>query len=222
MSNDNPLRLISSPVILSYPYLLTPSRGPQGNQDPKFTAAFIFPPDDFAPEITGDFGTLKERVTPFHVAMITAARAKWGDKADAMIREGGLRLQLRKDAVSKGYPEGSVFFNARGDERPGLVARYPDPATNKPAAIPEGKIKETFYPGCWVRVLVTAYPYDNVSKGVSLGLNGIQWWADGKRLDNRIAAQDAFTADLSESPASLDDLAQPAPESADSIMDGLL
>ena len=91
-----------------------------------------------------------------------------------------------------------------------MVSRYADPVTNKPKVITKeeqvaGNANE-MYPGVMVYGLVGAFAYDNVSKGVSFGLNGVQRIDEGTRLDNRVAAQDVFTADMQETPASLADL----------------
>ena len=65
--------------------------------------------------------------------------------------------------------------------------------------------REAFYPGCYARASVTAYAYDNVSKGVAFGLSNLMFVKDGERLDSRTDP----TEDFGEAPLgdSADDLA---------------
>jgi hypothetical protein len=191
------LRWITPVAILSFPHLFEPWRGTDDTQKPKFSATFIFAA-----------GTdLKDA----KAAVRAAANKKWGGKADDMIRSGKLHLPFRTDGEQFGYPEGSVFVGARSDAPPGVVSRYKDPATGKPTVVTKeqqtpGNPNE-LYAGSQVRGLLSAFAYDTQgNKGVSFGLNGIQKVGEGQRLDNRVAAEDAFEADLSEAPASLDDL----------------
>jgi hypothetical protein len=111
---------------------------------------------------------------------------------------------------------------ARGPA-PGVVSRYADPVTKKPRKVTKdeqvpGNPNEV-YAGCLIRAAVNAYGYDRQgNKGVSFGLNGVQKVDEGKRLDNRVAAEDTFEADLSEAPASIDDLASTSGQSLDDLM----
>jgi hypothetical protein len=189
------LRAVTPPAILSYPHLFEPWAGPKGDQTPKYSACFVFPAGT-------DLSELKAKA-------LAAARAKWGDKADELIRANKIRMPFREDVEGKGYPEGSVFIICRNDSPPGVVSRFAGD-DGKPRAITKeeqvnGNANE-MYPGVIVRGLVGAFAYDNVNKGVSFGLNGVQRIEDGTRLDNRVAAADVFTADMKEQPASLDDL----------------
>jgi hypothetical protein len=194
---DTPTRVKTPEAILSYPHLFEPWRGPNGDQNPKFSATFIFVEGTNLDELKG--------------AVKAAGVAKWGEKKFAeMVRDGSCRLPFRTDVSGKGYPAGSTFIICRNDGPPGVVSREADPATGKPAIITAeeqvaGNPNE-MYAGCMVRGLVGAFAYTNVGVGVSFGLNGVQRLGEGKRLDNRVAAQDAFDADMSDTPASIDDL----------------
>lgn len=56
-------------------------------------------------------------------------------------------------------------------------------------------IKQTeMYSGCYGHVAISIYAYDNQSKGIGFGLNGVQKVADGEPLGYSFDAQSAFSA----------------------------
>ena len=81
-----------------------------------------------------------------------------------------------------GFGDGKIFANLSSKMRPGIIALDNTPITDP----------EDFYPGCYARATVTAYAYDNVGKGVALGLQNLQKIKDGERLDSRTEAADDF------------------------------
>lgn len=191
------LKVIVKGAILSYPHLAAPQKGEDGKAD-KFSAAFILLPDN-------------PSIAAVEAALAAAAQAKWPGKWEAMKRSGKLHWILRggDDSIEKGYPEGSLFFNARTEKRPGFVYSHAEPGSNppRPALVADADIGQVFYPGAVVNVSVGAYAYDRPDKkGVSLGLNNIQFVRDGDRLDNRVAADKEFDAEMNAEPASLADL----------------
>lgn len=211
MSNQKAnTRVITSVATLSYPHLDKPQPGQDGGK-PKYSAAVVFLPEQAA---TAEG---KATIAALQAALIEAATAKFGPTwtlpngvtisiADA-IREKVLSSPLRDDAVAKGYPAGSIFFNARSEQQPGTVYAYKETGSDKPARIPQEKITTELYAGAQVRVSVTAFGYNHgVKKGVSFAINNVQKIGEGKRLDNRKAAEDEFTADMTATPADLNSL----------------
>ena len=181
-------KVISPAAILSYPHLFEPNL-PPGAAEPVYSCALIF-------EKGTDLGELKK-------AALAAATEKFGNKAEALIRDGKLRMPFRTDGEEKGYPEGSIFMNVKNKSKPGIVSVYPGP-DGKPTTIDD---PAQIYAGCKVRVSLRAYAYDvSGNKGVAFSLNNLQKLADGDRLDGRVKAADEFDADLSAKPADLADL----------------
>jgi hypothetical protein len=191
-------------AVLSYPNFEKPQQA-NGQGKPKFSGAFVFPGG-------------RDSVKSLAAAAIAAARKKWGADADKMIKNGAVSIfggkgaAIRTDAAAKKYsgdrfPEGTVFVNARSDQRPGLLFAHAAPGSTKPEMVPADKITDTFYPGCIVRASLTAFAYDvNGNKGVSFGLNAVQFLSVGERLDSKTSAEDEFSAVLSAAPADIDDL----------------
>lgn len=50
------------------------------------------------------------------------------------------------------------------------------------------------YPGCYLRASIQPYAFDNMSKGVSFGLVGVQFIKDGKRIGGGIDPTEQFAA----------------------------
>ncbi len=199
--------LITAVALLSYPHLDEPQQPKNGKGKAKYSVSLVFAP-----------GT---DITALQEAVAEAGVDKFGASAVAKLKSNGLKNPIRMDAESKGYPEGSIFINARSEQQPGMVYLWPDKSTGKPELVIPGlavsgyeltdadkkRIKEVFYPGAKVRAQLTAFGYDNESKGVSFGLNHIQL-VDGTtpRIDGRKAAEDTFEADASMAPADLSDI----------------
>lgn len=181
-------KVISPAAVLSYPHLFEPNT-PPGAAEAVYSCALVF-------EKGTDLGDLKK-------AAMAAATEKFGAKAEALMRDGKLKLPFRTDAEDKGYPEGSVFMNVKNKVQPGIVSVFPGP-DGKPQAITDpGQV----YAGCKVRASLRAYAYDvSGNKGVAFALGNLQKLADGSRLDGRKRAEDEFEADLSAKPADLDDI----------------
>jgi hypothetical protein len=197
---ETPTTVILKGVILSFPHIATAQPVQKEGDTPKFSGAFVITPE--------------VQKTPEYAAIIAAAKAaavkKFGDKAPTIPIVGGKGAAIRNDMLGKGYPEGSVVINARNESQPGVVYSTPDPKNPKqPARVPQDKIKETFYPGAIVNVQVQAYGYNHpVNKGVTFGLQNIQFVGEGTRLDNRQNAEDVaeFAAAMNTAPAGMEDL----------------
>lgn len=190
-------RIQTPEATISYPKVFVPA--PTDPNDPdspkKYSAAFVFPA-----------GT---DLKPMKAAVINEAKARWGDKLKGAKLEtletptgpalflvaGKLRLRLpwREDGEEKGYPEGSIFINARSDRKPGIVTRIPDPDTGKPMPLTD---ESKLYAGAIVKASLDVYAYDtNGNRGVTFGLGNIQLIRDGERLDGSVAAENEFEAD---------------------------
>src|SRR6266849_3114839 len=194
-------KIITGLALLSFPVLSTPEYV-LGSKDATYGASFILPAKGHkltllngeVIEFAGDTQPLLEEILyevfaeqwpgPSNLAKLKASFTtpkpmfKWG---------------IRKDAELKGYPTGSVYVNARRKEkqgRPGLVLEHAD-ATGKPAVPADDQIAKYFYPGAVVRAALGGFAYDmDVSKGVSFGLQNVQFLASGPRRDGRKAATD--------------------------------
>lgn len=88
-----------------------------------------------------------------------------------------------------GYGPGVVYFTMSAKNiKPSVVGRdLTTPLT-----------PEDFYAGCFARASVTPFAFDNISKGIALGLNHLQKLRNGERLDSFRSAEDDFGSDPEE------------------------
>jgi hypothetical protein len=196
---------IFTPVAtLSYPHLAKAQESSNPNSKPKFSGTLVFSGKD------------KSVLAAMEAeARQVAIEALGEKKGKAFPLFGGKGSAFRTDNAEK-YPtiEEAITIGARSDRKPGLVYRHVDPSTidattgkGKPAKVAEDDIEDVFYPGVQVIALVKPYWYDREgNKGIGWALNGLQKWAEGERLDSRVKAEDAFSADMSTAPAELTDL----------------
>lgn len=191
-SDATSFRLITPVAILSYPHLFKAWAGKEGDNDPKFSAALIFTPEEQDTDAFRNMISIAQR----------CGEAKWGEDFITMVQNGEVRRPFKKDWEKKGYPEGSIYLNARSKTKPGIVMPY---------AGDDGKLanltdEALIYAGCKVHASLSAFSYTHSgNKGVSFGLNNIQWVDHGDRLDSRVNAADEFDAVETAAP-SLDDM----------------
>jgi Protein of unknown function (DUF2815) len=190
--------LISPAATISYPALFTPKLPPnaQPGKEPEYSAVFLFTEE----------ATKTAEWKAMQAAVLAAAKEKWGDKAEDMIRRKALRLPFRTDVEAKNYPEQFVtFISARSKNKPQVVTKYAG-ADGRPVPLTD---EREVFAGAVVRASFRAFAYDTSgNKGVSLGLNNVQLLdSSTPRLDGRKSAQDEF-APLESAPADIggDDL----------------
>lgn len=205
-AKQDPRDTLTPVGVVSYPHLFKPQEGFNEGDKAKFGSVLVFPEGT-------DLTALKE-------AARAALEEKWGKKIPKKLNSP---FRDAEDASEKaGYPENSVFINAKRREDfgpPLVIERYTDPATGKPAIITD---PNAVYAGCEAIFHVSAYAYDVAgNKGVAFALNGVQKVADGDPI-GRANPIDAFTA---EEPvvADLDDVGEGEDEDeADGDMDAFM
>lgn len=143
----------------------------QAESAKKYSVTMIFPKGQ-------DFGPLEQVIR-------NVAKAKWGEKADAILKkqaDGDKRLFKDGSAmVAQGYAgfiDGAVYIQASSSEKqkPGVVQKVD-------GALHHIKDENDFYSGCKAIAAISAYAWDNAfGKGVSLSFGNIQKIADGERL----------------------------------------
>ena len=205
------MTIITPVARLGFPSLFTASAA-QGSTTMKYNCVLCFLPDDKGMLQVHEGGKLvlkpmAEALKPLTDACKEAAIKKFGEKYLEHYKQDAL---FKMD--HKGFPKGSICISVGAYEkdkagnplpRPGVVDRYRDPKTGKARVITDPL---EMYPGCQVIASVNPYPYDNVRKGVSIGLNNIQRWGEGTRFDGRQAAADEFEGQEPEAADGVDDL----------------
>ncbi len=173
-------KVTSPPFRVSFPEVFE-KKGYDGS-DPKYSVVMLFYPDKMTdPE--------KKRFVAMKAMLDEACREKFSGKSLSEMKKSpafkrGLRLGEEKPDLD-GYGEGCVFATASSKQQPGIIDLGRDPIIRA----------EDFYPGCWARATLTAYGYDNKSKGVAFGLQNIQKLGDDDSFSGRTAAEDDFDKD---------------------------
>lgn len=178
-------------AVLSYPQLFTPKLPPNARpgQKARYSAMFLLPKDLVTRELEEMCLKLLEE--------------KWGEKVGEMMNyppPSNLKWPFRRDNVkqdgTKKYDETKFkcYISAWSENPPGLVERYAGP-DGKPKKVLQPS-QDLFYPGCIVNVSVNPFVYDQTgNRGVAFGLQNLQMWDNGERLDNRVSAEDQFQAE---------------------------
>jgi Protein of unknown function (DUF2815) len=167
-------------VRLAFPALFEP-KTVNGEGEPRFSAAFIFPPDHPC-------------VKEIEAAIAQVAKEKWGPKADSILKSlrTGLKVCLHngdEKAEYEGYP-GNMFVSASNKARPLVIDRDRSALT---AA--DGKP----YAGCYVNTSIDIWAMDNnFGKRINASLGGVQFYRDGDAFaGGGVASEDDFD-DVSE------------------------
>lgn len=178
--------LRTCPVRLSYPNLFKPGKVLEAGQEPKYSAALLFP-------LGADVKLLREAAQ--HVAV-----EAFGSKASAMRLHMPFRDQAEKaggdDDGKSGYVPGAVFFNCSSKQRPGIIGPDGAPISD------ESRV----YPGVWALVTVRPFAFNHgVKKGVSFGLQNVQIIADDDRIGGGRPRAEAEFEPLDASLSAFDD-----------------
>jgi hypothetical protein len=201
MANPNK-RVVLPPGLGCYAFIFEPRDPPAGQTgDPKFSIALLWPKAKQA-----------ELLKDLKAAIFEVAVAKFGKSAELIAEQfkaGKLKYPIHDGNTER--PDDPVFADmvfvtASSTTQPGIVDRAVKPVFEKDEA----------YSGCTFRASVSVFAYDNVSKGVGLGLSNLQVVTKGPRLDGRRNAEQDFADYKDESAAAVDTAAPTdAPPPAD-------
>ena len=167
-SQSDPTSLVTPPVRLAFPALFEPKPVAKGNPQKKYQAVLLIPPSvDLKPFLEACKATMIE---------------KWG-KVEK-VKAANNPIKKCEDKELDGYEPGWHYINVKSNYMPTVVDQRRQPILDP----------EQVYAGCWVRVAINAFAWnhDQGGKGVSFGLNAVQFIRDDTRLDGRKEATDLF------------------------------
>ncbi len=173
---------------------------PRPGQKARFSCVLLFP-NVMDEEDQKLFQAMKE-------AALAKAIEKWGsqDKVQELMQmepPHRLKWPFRKDnqkadgSVKWDKEKFNCFLSPWSETAPGVVSRWADPSDPKKRPMRINDPAKIFA-GCIVKAQVNPFAYDQTgNRGVAFGLQNIQLWQheDVERLDNRMAAEDAFMAE---------------------------
>lgn len=177
-AKKNPKKVVTGEVRLSYAHLFEPYSNDPDN-DPKYSVTILIPKSD-----TATLGKIERAI---EAAAEEGKTSKFGGKIP-----GNLKTTLHdgdEEADLDRNPEyaGHMYMAISAKQRPGVVDLDLNPVLD-PMQV---------YSGCYARVSMGAFAYSTSgNKGVSFGLNNVQFIRDGEPLGGRTRAEDDFDDDF--------------------------
>lgn len=174
MSETASKLLISPEAQANWVWVFKPK--PRKRGDPMYMLDLIFNPAQMA---TPEFAAMK-------AAAQKAATDKFGDKLAVLIQtekfispfwKNERKLDPETGKMPPGYEAGGVYITVKSKDRPDVVQ-------NTAAGLQPIIDENEMYSGCWVRVSLDCYAYDNESKGVNFGLRNVLKVRDGDPLSS--------------------------------------
>jgi hypothetical protein len=163
-------KVVTGKVRFSYANVFKPVASEEG-KTPKYSVSIIIDKED------------KETIAKINAAFekAKAASASFFGGTVPKGLKGGLRDgDAEKD--DEAY-QGAFFINANSVQKPSVVDAEVNPIIDP----------EEFYSGCYGRVSITFYPYNQQgSKGIACGLGNLQKLEDGDRLGGGSSAASDF------------------------------
>lgn len=186
---ENPTKVVTHRVRLSYAHLFEPAKSNFEGQEPKYSVVILIPKN--TPGGKEDYKKLRAAQK---AALEKGRNSKFGGtipkKWKDTIHDGDEEADLEKNPEYEGH----WYLSVSAKTRPGIVDRDMNDILDQTEV----------YSGCYARVSVNAFPYAGQAKGVSFGLNHVQKLGDGEHLGG------AFTK-------AEDDFAEPADEDEDDM-----
>ena len=184
---------------ISYPWIFQPKTetGKDGSTYQKYQCAIVWDQSVQA--------ELQELINKAYQVGIE----EFGEHFWTMVQQGSVRWPFRDggeinpNTGQPRYGQGLTYINMSSQDAPDVVSRYYDPAdpNKKPRKVTDPR---ELWPGQYVKASVTIKAYKRKdSRGISLFLNSLQLWHEGERLDNRVAAEDDFSAEGEAPPAQM-------------------
>ena len=174
MTNQNPTRIVTGEVRLSYANVWEPN-SVQGDK-PKYSVSLIIPKSD-----TATITAIEKAVD----AAIEQGIGKFGGKRP---NKAALKLPLRDGDIERddeAYAN-AYFLNANSLTAPQVVDQEVAPILDRAEV----------YSGCYARVSLSFYTFNkNGNRGIACGLGNIQKTRDGESLGGgRVSAETDFGA----------------------------
>ena len=174
-SKPNPTRVVTGKVRLSYVHLFEAYTSDPEEQEARYSVTILIPKKDKA--------TLAKINAALEAAKEEGKKTKWDGKIPpnfkSTLHDGDEEADLERNPEYAGH----MYMAMSSKQRPGVVDENLNPILDSTAV----------YSGCYGRVSINAFPFAaKGNKGVSFGLNNVQFLEDGEPLGGRTRAEDDF------------------------------
>lgn len=187
----NSSRLLTPPFRVSFPSVF--EKASYNNGTPRFSVVGLFYPKQFT-----EADKLKWQAIRKQLDVVSLEGFK---KPMKELDRGIYKIPFHKgdEKDYQGYGDKDmVFFTmANSKRRPQIININGEPVTSENA--------EEFYAGCWARASVNPYWFNNIGKGLAIGLGNLQKLKDDESFEGFTSADDDFGGDAVEGFESDDD-----------------
>jgi hypothetical protein len=178
MPEKSNTRVVTGKVRLSYCHLFEPyTNDPE--KEARYSVTILIPKSDKV--------TLDKIEKARQAAAEEGKSSKFGGRIpnnlSFTLHDGDEEADLERNPEYAGH----MYMAMSSKTRPGIVDQDLNPILDSTAV----------YSGCYARVSINAFPYNTAGKkGISFGLNNVQFLEDGEPLGGRTRAEDDFADDL--------------------------
>lgn len=165
----------------------------QDGQDAKYSMAILIPKTD-----KKTLNAIKEAYELAKKEGIEKYGKSFASKASPLIRPVGSNYGLLRDAdqdeelASDENYAGHFIMNLKSTKAPQVLAKE----TGRQLITKESGGEDIVYSGCYGKVSLSIYPYNNVQIGISASLNNVLKTKDGERFSGWTSAADDFADEL--------------------------
>ncbi len=182
--------LTTPPVRVSYPQVFVP-RAIQEGAEPKYGIVLMFDKTN---------SEHNKFLNMLHAKAQKAMKEKWPDPTKRpRIPIVGHDMSCIKDGDTACNKQGVPLIEKNPEYAGHFIVRAG--SKRKPGIVDKGRAeimdKEAIYGGCSCKINLNPYAYDTKgNKGVTFGLNGVQFWGDGEAFGGgRPSTEDMFQAE---------------------------
>lgn len=180
-----PARLLTPPFRVSFPQVF--EKASYNNGQPRYSVTGLFFPKDFTEKDNAKWKAIKVRL-----AEVCKEFFKKDFKTMKEDRSFKIPFHKGSEKTYQGYgdPDMVYFTMANSKRRPQIVKIDGSPINAENA--------EEFYAGCWARASVNPYAFDNIGKGLAIGLSHIKKLKDDTSFEGFTTAEDDFGSEPEE------------------------
>jgi hypothetical protein len=178
-------RLLTPRFRVSFPQVF--EKASYNNGTPRYSVVGLFYPKQFSEPEKAKWEAIKKKLGEVCVEFF---------KKDIKTMKTDRSFKIpfhngdEKDYQGYGDPDMRFFSMANSKRRPQILN------INGDAIVAENS--EEFYAGCWARASVNPYAFNNIGKGLAIGLGNIQKLGDDDSFEGFTSAEDDFGDDPAE------------------------
>lgn len=172
-------RLITPKFRVSFPQVF--EKASYNNGTPRYSVTGLFWPKQFTAADTEKWQAIKKKLAEVCVEFFKKdLRTMKEDRSFKIPFHKG----SEKDYQGYGDPDMVYFSMANSKRRPQILDVNGQPITETNS--------EEFYAGCWARASVNPYGFNNIGKGLAIGLGNLQKVGDDESFEGFTSAEDDF------------------------------